>query len=117
MVEDAPLESEIILTSDRRRAVVCCLERAEGSLDRRELAARIAAGEAAGASVPDEHVRDVEVMLHHMHLPKLADVGAVDYDPDAGIVSRGPDFSAALALLERSRHAGDGDPRRGGDPS
>lgn len=41
--------------------------------------------EMAGQS-PREPVSDVVVELHHIHLPKLAEAGVVDYDPDARTV-------------------------------
>ena len=38
--------------------------------------------------------------LHHVHLPKLASMGYVEWDPESGEVHRGPDFEALSPLLE-----------------
>ncbi|WP_224333168.1 DUF7344 domain-containing protein [Haloprofundus halobius] len=40
--------------------------------------------------------------LHHTHLPKLDDVGFLDYDPDAGTV-RGPDADVVEASVDELR--------------
>ena len=62
-----------------------------GSLSVRELAERVAG--------PDGRTHEVDalrVTLHHVSLPKLAEMGAVHYDPEDGqVVYRGDD------LLER----------------
>ena len=36
---------------------------------------------------PDDHRELFEAELRHIHLPKLADLGLIDYDPDSGRVS------------------------------
>lgn len=53
------------------------------------LAARVAAelSDAAPGTVDEDHRRRVLLALHHNHLPKLADHGLLEYDPDAGIVT------------------------------
>lgn len=57
-------------------------------------------------SAPEEvHVgeRDVEklhVGLHHKHLPRLDALGFVDWDREAGTVSKGPNFSEIQPMLE-----------------
>lgn len=39
------------------------------------------------------------VSLRHRHLPKLADVGYVEWDPEAGTISRGPRFAEVEPLV------------------
>ena len=51
--------------------------------------------------------------LYQSHLPKLADLGVVEYDHDAGRIGRGPCFEDVLACLEtieRVRGDDDGTP-------
>lgn len=55
---------------------------------------------------PPDHAEPTEVTvggemeMHHIHLPKLADYGIVDWDRDTNRVTRGPNFEAAATLLE-----------------
>lgn len=43
---------------------------------------------------------DFRVALYHVHLPKLADHGLVEWDREADAVARGPAFEEVLPLLE-----------------
>ena len=62
-----------------------------------------------GLSVPEDIVNPNEdpvtlsVQLRHVHLPKLADVGYVDWHRDRGRVGRGPQFDDVGAVLELFR--------------
>ena len=69
----------------RRRRSLLSLLQAHGELDVGSLAGRVAADERAEAihAVPDEEVTRVQVSLFHQHLPKLDDIGLVDFDSDA----------------------------------
>lgn len=42
----------------------------------------------------------IELAIHHHHLPKLADAGFIDWDRDANIVTRGPRFDEIAPLIE-----------------
>jgi len=48
-------------------------------------------------------VEDVKILLHHNHLPKLADAGVVQYDPQDGIVvpTATVEPLAAVSVTER----------------
>jgi hypothetical protein len=54
----------------------------------------------SGGRIGDAGVDPVAVMLHHVHLPRLDDLGFVDYDPDAGVVARGERYDEVRPLLE-----------------
>ena len=41
-----------------------------------------------------------EIRLHHVHLPKLREADIVDWDPDTGVVRRGPRFEDVEAVVE-----------------
>ncbi|MFC7136790.1 hypothetical protein ACFQRB_10390 [Halobaculum litoreum] len=53
-----------------------------------------AAGVAATATDRDR------LALRHVHLPKLAYAGYVEWDPDAGTVRRGREFATVEATIE-----------------
>ena len=87
------------LSNAHRRYVVAQLSRHDGELRVDELAERLAAWEAERGepAAPDR----VASMLHHVHLPKLADIGLVEYDPEAATVEPGADAGVATPYLDR----------------
>jgi hypothetical protein len=93
----------------RRRVLLALLdrERVESTGWRRGGAATAdgglsngSAGTGGGGRIGDAGVDPVAVMLHHIHLPRLDDLGFVDYDPDAGVVARGERYDEIRPLLE-----------------
>lgn len=46
---------------------------------------------------------DETVALHHQHLPKLADLGVIQWDRQHNHVTRGPEFDELRPLLEMLR--------------
>ena len=73
-----------VLSTARRRAVLAVLTGEHSSMDVESLARDVAARErdVAPVTLSESIVEEVHVTLHHVHLPKLDDVGLVDYDPD-----------------------------------
>lgn len=91
-----------VLGNARRCAVLASFEAPGESSTRAALAHRVAAVESDG---PPEgaHVEDVDVDLHHRHLPALGSVDLVEYDVDETVVTyRGP--SELPAVLEDRTH-------------
>lgn len=89
-----------ILSNSRRRGVVYCLERVDEPLDVSRLTTLVTAME---NGVPPGEVtytqrKRVYTSLHQSHLPKMDDVGIVDFDRDAGTVE------PASGLEEISSH-------------
>lgn len=54
------------------------------------------------SNVPWDIPEDDETMIekHHVHLPKLVEYGYIDWDRDAGIITKGPEFDEIRPLLE-----------------
>ena len=92
------------LADSRRRYVLHRLDESDPPLALPDLAAEIAARE-NGAPIDDlpaEVVEAVYVSLYHAHVPKLADLNVVEYDPDRELVSLAEEeerFGPVLALL------------------
>lgn len=75
-----------VLRNDRRREVLSELKANSGEATIRELSERIASAE-TGEDPPPRNVRQsVYVSLHQTHLPKLDELGIVDYDTDGKTV-------------------------------
>jgi hypothetical protein len=45
----------------------------------------------------------VQIEVYHLHLPKLADAGLIDWDHRSGTVVRGHNFAAFKAVLEANQ--------------
>ena len=71
-----------LLSAERRRAVFEALADSTAPVELADLAAAVAARE-GDADPDDETVRSVSVSLHHVHLPMMAALDVVDYDPAA----------------------------------
>lgn len=78
-----------LLSSDRRRRLLGCLEDNGGCLPVTDLAAAVAARE-AGTDVeavdPDRH-EAIRVEIYGRHLPKLTATGVVEFDSMRGTVT------------------------------
>lgn len=70
-----------LLRSERRRQVMDALHDEAEPLALEALAARIAEDETDSES--DETVHSVSISLHHLHLPKMDEMGVLDYDAEA----------------------------------
>jgi hypothetical protein len=76
-----------ILRNDRRRLAIGCLREFGGSMSVRDLSEEVATRETGEAPAPRDKRRSVYVSLHQTHLPKLDDLGIVDYDTETKEVS------------------------------
>jgi len=84
------VQLDAVAVKQRRRLLFALLECDEGS----EQFALVPDG---GRFDPDEEFR---LSMKHVHLPKLADLGYVDWDRESDTVTRGPQFDAVEPLLE-----------------
>lgn len=90
---DEPLSAEnqgatdSVLADDRRREIIAILKSTDAPITRQHLALELAATGAVGEA-PSENI---EVQLHHCHLPKLADAGFLQYNRSEGTIAyQGP---------------------------
>ncbi|WP_424018461.1 DUF7344 domain-containing protein [Halorientalis pallida] len=72
-----------ILRNDRRRLAIKCLREQDGALSVRDLSEEVATRETGESPAPRDKRRSVYVSLHQTHLPKLDDLGIVNYDTDS----------------------------------
>ena len=88
-------ESQIhnVLRNERRRRAIERLRESDGTLTVDELAEHIATLETDEEPAPRKARKSVYVSLHQTHLPKLDDLGILDYDQQ----------SKELRLTERAR--------------
>jgi len=89
--EDGPSRDEVFtaLSNRRRRNVITYLKEAGDGARVRDIAEQLAAWENDREinEVTYKQRKRVYTALHQSHLPKLADSGFIDYEPDRGIVS------------------------------
>jgi predicted transcriptional regulator len=76
-----------VLRNDRRRLVLSRLREAEDPVSVRDLSEYIAGVEADEMPAPRNVRQSVYVSLHQTHLPKLEELGVVDYDGDTKAVT------------------------------
>lgn len=71
-----------ILRNDRRRLAIKCLRENGETLSVRDLSEAVAARETGESPPPRDKRRSVYVSLHQTHLPKLDELGILEYDTD-----------------------------------
>lgn len=76
-------ERHDVLSSERRRIALEVIETRRSPLELDELAALVATEEHDLDDPTEKAVEQTGVSLHHVHLPKLARAGVVQYDADA----------------------------------
>jgi hypothetical protein len=107
-IEPAPEQGETLslLGNDRRLRVVHSLVESDEPTTTRALATHIAEAEASregSDATADDLYKSVYVSLQQTHLPKLADHGIVEYDPDANAVRPGPRLDEARVYVRPER--------------
>lgn len=77
-----------LLTSPRRRAVICYLKTTGGEATRGGLAEQLAAAEHGvdPAAVSAQQRKRLYISLYQVHLPRMADAGVIEYDEDRGTI-------------------------------
>ena len=75
-------ERYVLLSARRRRTAMAVLDGGATPISLTDLAVEIAVRETGDVVVDRGTVEDVRIELHHCHLPKMADMGVIDYDRD-----------------------------------
>lgn len=100
-LEPLTLEQKFTLLADRRRrTLLFVLGEVADPVSIGGLGERLVAREDPESALDQSALDDVELKLHHIHIPKLAEHDVLDYDAEAGIVSRGPRFDRIHSWLE-----------------
>lgn len=81
-------ERHRLLEDDRRRRVLEVLADRSGPIRLREMAVAVADRETGGDADDPETVSAVATALHHIHLPKLDELGVLAYDLDDNRITR-----------------------------
>lgn len=71
-----------LLAVERRRLALDTLADETRPSDLETLAREMAARESESGTTDEETIEQVKISLHHSHLPVLAEVGVIDYDPE-----------------------------------
>jgi hypothetical protein len=76
-------EQHKLLAASRRRAALAVLTDRTAPVALEDLTKAIVEREAAESSADEETRKEVTLTLHHTHLPKMTDLGVIEYDPAA----------------------------------
>jgi hypothetical protein len=74
-------ESHELLANDRRRLILDILDGGTAPIDLDELAVEVATHEDGADPADEKTLQQLRTRLHHNHLPKMDEFGALEYDP------------------------------------
>ncbi|WP_226012188.1 DUF7344 domain-containing protein [Halomicrobium salinisoli] len=78
-----------VLSNQRRRLALDCLQEYETPIALADLADEVAVREydSPVTEIPAEEVKEIYVSLYHVHVPRLEDAGLAEYDQDDDLVT------------------------------
>lgn len=78
-----------VLSNARRRFVIACLATHSKPLAVADIATELTCWECKTPSdqIPEEHVQSRYVALYHVHVPKMADVGILEYNQERNTIA------------------------------
>lgn len=93
-----------VLSSPYRRYVLSFLSDATTPTTMGDLAYHVAAWEADTSitEIDDEDATEAEILLYHVHLPKMESIGLVDYDAESGVIEPGERIEVATDCIPAS---------------
>lgn len=99
------VETEVlfdVLSDARRRFVLACLQEYATPMALGDVADELATWEhdAEITDIPAEEVRSIYVSLYHLHVPKMADAGLVEYSQERDAVALAEDNDELTALVD-----------------
>lgn len=109
-VESLPLDSVFeLLKNQRRRHTLKFLREAEGSVTLSDLAEHVAAleNDTTPRELSSDQRKRAYVGLYQCHLPKMDELGAVEFNRDRGIIEIGPNAEQLQPYLEANEEADD----------
>ena len=77
---------DLLARQPRRRLLVWLHQHAPNEVSLDAIGRHLSNGESGGLTEGEGWDQRVELALHHVHLPKLAEADVVTYDPDAGTI-------------------------------
>lgn len=85
----SPATISALLSDRRRRYVLYYLLGCDDAASVEEITEQVAVWETEtrAPDIPEDVYERVHTAIHHVHLPKLDDAGAVDHDPDSDLVT------------------------------
>jgi hypothetical protein len=86
-VELTTSERHTLLASEQRRRVGAVLAGRSEPIALAELVEQTLADDAGDGDAADETVDRLTAKLHHLHLPKMAECGVLDYDAEENVVT------------------------------
>lgn len=89
-----------VLRNQRRRLVIDILQESDGPVSVRELSEEIGAFESGMNPPPRKIKQSVYVSLLQTHLPKLDDLGIVDYQSEGKMVTVGGELEDVTVYME-----------------
>lgn len=111
--DEQPSESPSIddisemLSHHRRRYVIECLGQYDSPMSLPDLADEcvVMEHEQTLDDIPAEAVRDMYMSLYHCHIPKLVEIGAIEYDQDRDLVTAGPVIAELHTHIDLTRES------------
>jgi hypothetical protein len=99
---DAGQPAESLLAEDALDTIFECLRHPACRRVLRALPSHSPRGEAEvpRSEADTTEADDVAIELHHVHLPKLAEAGYIEWDPATATIRRGPNFDEIAPLLD-----------------
>lgn len=91
-----------VLSNPRRRFVLACLDEYPTPKPLRDIAYQLATWEYGTevTEIPPDDVTAIYVSLSHVHIPKMADVGLVEYREERDAVTLGEDCDTVTSLTD-----------------
>lgn len=103
--DEVPLESMYsVLSRSHRRAIVESLTGQDTPLALADAAEEVVrrVHEKPSTEIPDAEIEEESILLYHLHIPKLAETGTVDWDKDRNTVCLTEEGERLASVIERS---------------